>query len=79
MKPVPHDGKTMGEIMIRGNIVMKGYYKDKEATEKAMKGGWFHSGDLAVTHPDGYITPCLALISFFLSFSKLFHSSFHAH
>ena len=55
MKPVPHDGKTMGEIMIRGNIVMKGYYKDKEATEKAMKGGWFHSGDLAVTHPNGYI------------------------
>ncbi|MDA9663882.1 acyl-CoA synthetase [Candidatus Pelagibacter sp.] len=55
MKPVPKDGKTMGEIMIRGNIVMKGYYKDKEATEKAMSGGWFHSGDLAVTHPDGYI------------------------
>ena len=55
MKPVPHDGKTMGEIMIRGNIVMKGYYKDKEATEKAMKGGWFHSGDLGVTHPNGYI------------------------
>jgi len=55
MKPVPKDGKTMGEIMIRGNIVMKGYYKDKEATEKSMSGGWFHSGDLAVTHPDGYI------------------------
>ena len=55
MKPVPKDGKTMGEIMIRGNIVMKGYYKDKEATEKSMAGGWFHSGDLAVTHPDGYI------------------------
>jgi fatty-acyl-CoA synthase len=55
MKPVPHDGKTMGEIMIRGNIVMKGYYKDKEATEKSMKGGWFHSGDLAVTYPNGYI------------------------
>jgi len=55
MKPVPQDGKTMGEIMIRGNIVMKGYYKDKEATEKSMKGGWFHSGDLAVTHPNGYI------------------------
>ena len=52
MKPVPKDGKTMGEIMIRGNIVMKGYYKDKEATDKAMSGGWFHSGDLAVTHPD---------------------------
>ena len=55
MKPVPNDGKTMGEIMIRGNIVMKGYYKDKEATEKSMAGGWFHSGDLAITHPDGYI------------------------
>jgi fatty-acyl-CoA synthase len=55
MKPVPHDGKTMGEIMISGNIVMKGYYKDKEATEKSMKDGWFHSGDLAVTHPNGYI------------------------
>jgi fatty-acyl-CoA synthase len=55
MKPIPKDGKTMGEIMIRGNIVMKGYYKDKEATDKSMAGGWFHSGDLAVTHPDGYI------------------------
>ena len=55
MKPVPYDGKTMGEIMIRGNVVMKGYYKDKEATEKSMAGGWFHSGDLAVTNPDGYI------------------------
>ncbi len=55
MKPVPRDGKTMGEIMIRGNIVMKGYYKDKEATDKAMKNGWFHSGDLAVIHPDGYV------------------------
>ena len=55
MKPVPQDGKTMGEIMIKGNVVMKGYYKDKEATEKSMKSGWFHSGDLAVVHPDGYI------------------------
>jgi fatty-acyl-CoA synthase len=55
MTPIPKDGKTMGEIMIRGNIVMKGYYKDKEATENSMAGGWFHSGDLAVTHPDGYI------------------------
>ena len=55
MKPVPKDGKSMGEIMIRGNIVMKGYFKDKEATEKAMASGWFHSGDLAVVHPDGYI------------------------
>ena len=55
MQPVPRDGKTMGEIMIRGNVVMKGYFKDKEATEKSMKGGWFHSGDLAVIHPDGYI------------------------
>ncbi len=55
MSPVPKDGKTMGEIMIRGNVVMKGYYKDKDATEKAMANGWFHSGDLAVTHPNGYI------------------------
>jgi len=55
MKQVPKDGKTMGEIMIRGNIVMKGYYKDKEETKKSMAGGWFHSGDLAVMHPDGYI------------------------
>jgi len=55
MKPVPKDGKTMGEIMIKGNIVMKGYYKDKEATDKAMKDGWFHSGDLAVIYPDGYV------------------------
>ena len=55
MKEVPRDGKTIGEIMIRGNVVMKGYFKDKEATAKAMKGGWFHSGDLAVMHPDGYV------------------------
>ena len=55
MKPVPKDGETIGEIMIKGNVVMKGYFKDKEATEKAMKDGWFHSGDLAVIYPDGYI------------------------
>ena len=55
MKEVPQDGKTIGEIMIRGNIVMKGYFKDKTATEKAMAGGWFHTGDLAVMHPDGYV------------------------
>ena len=55
MKEVPMDGKTIGEIMIRGNVVMKGYFKDKEATDKAMKDGWFHSGDLAVIHPDGYV------------------------
>ena len=54
-KHVPLDGKTIGEIMIRGNIVMKGYYKNKEATDNAMKNGWFHSGDLAVMHPNGYI------------------------
>ena len=52
---VPVDGATMGEIMIRGNTVMKGYYKNKEATEETMKNGWFHSGDLAVVHPNGYI------------------------
>ena len=55
MKEVPNDGKTIGEIMIKGNIVMKGYFKDKDATNKAMEGGWFHSGDLAVMHSDGYV------------------------
>ena len=55
MKEVPKDGKTIGEIMIKGNVVMKGYFKDKNATDKAMNGGWFHSGDLAVMHPDGYV------------------------
>jgi len=55
MKEVPRDGKTIGEIMIRGNVVMKGYFKDKDATNKAMKGGWFHTGDLAVMYPDGYV------------------------
>jgi acyl-CoA synthetase (AMP-forming)/AMP-acid ligase II len=55
MQPVPRDGKTMGEIVMRGNNVMLGYYKDPEATAAAFKGGWFHSGDLAVMHPDNYI------------------------
>ena len=55
MKEVPRDGKTIGEIMLRGNVVMKGYFKDKAATDKAMAGGWFHTGDLAVMHPDGYV------------------------
>jgi fatty-acyl-CoA synthase len=55
MKPVPRDGKTLGEVMFRGNVVMKGYLKNKSATSKAFKGGWFHSGDLGVMHPDGYI------------------------
>jgi len=54
MTPVPRDGKTMGEIVMRGNNVMLGYYKDPAATEEAFKGGWFHSGDLAVMHPDNY-------------------------
>jgi fatty-acyl-CoA synthase len=52
---VPHDGHTMGEILARGNVIMKGYYNDPEATAKAMRNGWFHSGDAAVVHPDGYI------------------------
>jgi len=52
---VPMDGEAIGEIMIRGNTVMKGYYKNKEATEETMKNGWFHSGDLAVVHSNGYI------------------------
>jgi len=55
MAPVPADGETMGEIMFRGNIVMKGYLKNPAATAQAFAGGWFHSGDLAVTHPDGYM------------------------
>ncbi|WP_120966749.1 acyl-CoA synthetase [Comamonas sp. lk] len=55
MEPVPHDGQTMGEIMFRGNIAMKGYLKNPQATDEAFRGGWFHSGDLAVQHPDGYI------------------------
>lgn len=53
--PVPHDGQTMGEVMFRGNVVMKGYFKKPTATKKAFAGGWFHSGDLGVVHPDGYI------------------------
>ena len=55
MTDVARDGKTIGEIMIRGNVVMKGYFKYKEATDKAMSGGWFHTGDLAVMYPDGYV------------------------
>ena len=55
MQPVPWDGETMGEIMFRGNITMKGYLKNPAATEGAFAGGWFHTGDLAVMHPDGYV------------------------
>lgn len=55
MEPVANDGRTMGEVVMRGNNVMLGYYKDQEATDKAFRNGWFHSGDLGVVHPDGYI------------------------
>jgi fatty-acyl-CoA synthase len=55
MKPVPADGATIGEVMMRGNIVMRGYLKNAKATEDAFKGGWFHTGDLGVMYPDGYI------------------------
>ena len=55
MAPVPQDGETMGEIMFRGNITMKGYLKNPAATQEAFRGGWFHTGDLAVQYPDGYI------------------------
>ncbi len=55
MQPVPADGETMGEIMFRGNITMKGYLKNAKATNEAFAGGWFHSGDLAVMQPDGYV------------------------
>ena len=55
MLPVPRDGKTIGEVMFRGNVVMKGYLKNKQASDEAFAGGWFHSGDLGVMHEDGYI------------------------
>jgi fatty-acyl-CoA synthase len=55
LTPIPADGQTMGEVFFRGNIVMKGYLKNPKATDEAFKDGWFHSGDLGVLHPDGYI------------------------
>ena len=55
MKDVPADAKTMGEVVMRGNNTMRGYYEDPEATAQAFAGGWFHSGDVGVMHPDGYI------------------------
>ncbi len=55
MQPVPRDGETMGEIMMRGNVVMRGYFKNPQASAEAFAGGWYHTGDLGVIHPDGYI------------------------
>jgi fatty-acyl-CoA synthase len=55
MQPVPADGETIGEVMFRGNVVMKGYLKNPQASAEAFAGGWFHSGDLGVKHDDGYI------------------------
>ena len=55
LKEVPSDGQTLGEVFMQGNLVMKGYFKNPEATQEAFRGGWFHSGDLGVRHPDGYI------------------------
>ena len=55
MQPVPRDGETLGEVMFRGNVVMKGYLKNRKSSDAAFAGGWFHSGDLGVMHPDGYI------------------------
>ncbi|MBV9697753.1 MAG: long-chain-fatty-acid--CoA ligase [Gammaproteobacteria bacterium] len=54
-REVPHDGETLGEIVVRGNVVMLGYYRDPEASARALRGGWFHTGDAAVVHPDGYV------------------------
>jgi fatty-acyl-CoA synthase len=54
-REVPHDGQTLGEVVVRGNVVMKGYYNDPEATAQVIRNGWFHSGDAAVVHPDGYV------------------------
>jgi fatty-acyl-CoA synthase len=58
MNDVPRNGKTMGEVCMSGNNVMLGYYKNPESTAEAFRGGWFHSGDIAVQHPDGYIEIC---------------------
>ena len=55
MMSVPRDGETLGEVMFKGNVVMKGYFKNPKATQEAFAGGWFHSGDIGVRHPDGYI------------------------
>jgi fatty-acyl-CoA synthase len=55
LQPVPADGETLGEVFFKGNIVMMGYLKNEKATQEAFAGGWFHSGDLGVMHPDGYI------------------------
>jgi fatty-acyl-CoA synthase len=55
MIPVARDGETLGEVMMRGNVVMKGYLKNRRSTDAAFAGGWFHTGDLGVMHPDGYI------------------------
>ena len=55
MRPVPRDARTLGEVMLRGNTVMRGYLKNRSATDDAFRGGWFHTGDLAVWHPDGYM------------------------
>ena len=55
MVPVPRDGATIGEVVMRGNVVMKGYFKNAPSTKRAFAGGWFHSGDLGVVHPDGYV------------------------
>jgi fatty-acyl-CoA synthase len=55
MEPLPWDGESLGEVLMRGNIVMKGYLKNPEETDKAFRGGWYHTGDLGVTHPDGYV------------------------
>jgi fatty-acyl-CoA synthase len=55
MAPVKRDGEALGEVMMRGNVVMKGYLKNKASTEKAFEGGWFHTGDIGVIYPDGYI------------------------
>src|SRR6185436_857983 len=55
LEDVPRDGETVGEVVVRGNVVMEGYFNDPEATERAFQGGWFHTGDAAVVHPDGFV------------------------
>ena len=72
-KDVPKDGTSLGEVFIKGNITMKGYYKNKKATDEAFEGGWFHTGDLGVWYEDGYIQLKDRSKDIIISGEKIFH------